>query len=263
MPSDPAASPPASAGSRTAEGGENLPRSAAADEERLFAILRSPLLRALSGSTQQALASQLRPTTLSSGELLFAENDFADALYLVESGRLRVFRTEDDGSETTVAEIGPGELVGEMGLLDGAPRSASVRALEPTRLWKLDRAGFFQLAQTDPGFLVALSELPARRRQRPAAPGQPQEDEAVTGDLLRTLRRLALLGPGPPPRQGPQRLRVTVQELAELLGWSEETARQAVRRLQSRGVIVRLGHTSVWVNRDRLLAAASQQALEP
>ena len=263
MPSDAAADPRTAAGSEPAAGGEEVSRPAAGDEECLFAILRSPLLRALSGSTQQALAGRLKPTMLRSGQLLFRENDFADALYLVDSGRLRVFRTGDDGSESTVAEIGPGELVGEMGLLDGAPRSASVQAVEPTRLWRLDRAGFFALAQSDPGFLLALSELPARRRLRPGASGELQGDEAVAAEMLRTLRRLAVVGAAPPPGQGPQRLRVTVQELAGLVGCSEETAWRVARELQSRGVIARLGHASVWVNRERLLTAVPEEALKP
>lgn len=263
MASHAAANPQLAAGSQTVSGGGEVPRPSAAEEERLFAILRSPLLRALSGSTQRALADQLKPTMLEGGQLLFREKDFSDALYLVESGRLRVFRVGDDGRETTVAEIGPGELVGEMGLLDGAPRSASVQALEPARLWRLDRSGFFALAQSDPGFLVALSELPARRRRGSGVSEQPQGYEAVAGELLRTLRRLAVIGTAPAAAQGSQRLRITLQELAGLVGCSDETIRRAVGALQSQGVIVRVGHASIWVDRERLLSVTSGEALNP
>jgi putative ABC transport system ATP-binding protein len=68
------------------------------------------------------------------GEVLFEQGDPSDRVYVVESGRVEVFRRRAEGGEDRLAELGPGRWFGELGPLVGLPRSASVRALDATRL---------------------------------------------------------------------------------------------------------------------------------
>ena len=73
------------------------------------------------------------------------QGDVGDRFYLVRSGRVRVRRSTDDGTEVLLGEIGTGEYFGEMALLSDAPRVATVEAIEATRVWSLDKGAFHDL----------------------------------------------------------------------------------------------------------------------
>ena len=113
----------------------------------LLALRRSNLFASLSAEAMAALEAQLTPVTLMSGEVLFKEGEPSDSLYIVISGRLRVVsRAPEDQSERLVADLGHGEIVGEMGLVCDEPRSATVVAIRDTNLAKLTEAGLNRLA---------------------------------------------------------------------------------------------------------------------
>ena len=76
--------------------------------------------------------------SLAAGDLLFCEGDVAGCAYLVDSGRLQVSVKREGGSQV-LAEIGPGSLIGEMALLDSGPRTATVTALEPSVVQRLEQ----------------------------------------------------------------------------------------------------------------------------
>jgi CRP-like cAMP-binding protein len=86
------------------------------------------------------LAPALAATELASGEQLWRQGEDGDALYVVESGTLEVAGRLPGRREVTLATLGPGEVLGELALLDGGVRTASVRALEPARVLGLRRA---------------------------------------------------------------------------------------------------------------------------
>src|SRR5579862_9479 len=106
-----------------------------------IALRVSKLFAPLPDDVFPELESELESVTLAGGEILFRQGDVGDALYLVVSGRLNV-AVERELGEFVVAELGPGETVGEMALLGGDARSGTVRAIRDTRLAKLSRSGF-------------------------------------------------------------------------------------------------------------------------
>ncbi len=105
-----------------------------------------------------AVAAALEPMRLPGGELLVAQGDAGDAAYLVLGGRLRVERPRG-GRVEVIREVGPGELVGELSLLTGAPRSASVRAIRDTEVGRLPRAAFDALLQAHPALAIRLTRM--------------------------------------------------------------------------------------------------------
>jgi predicted acylesterase/phospholipase RssA/CRP-like cAMP-binding protein len=118
-----------------------------------------------------ALQAQLTPVTLMSGEVLFKEGEPSDSLYIVISGRLRVVsRATDDQSERLVADLGHGEIVGEMGLVCDEPRSASVVAIRDTNLAKLSESGLNQLAANcaQPIYSAIIRQLASRLKNETA-----------------------------------------------------------------------------------------------
>ena len=137
----------------------------------LLALRRSDLFASLSADAMTALQAQLTPVTLMSGEVLFEEGEPSDSLYIVISGRLRVVsRATDDQSERLVADLGHGEIVGEMGLVCDEPRSATVVAIRDTNLAKLSESGLNQLAANcaQPIYSAIIRQLASRLKNETA-----------------------------------------------------------------------------------------------
>jgi predicted acylesterase/phospholipase RssA/CRP-like cAMP-binding protein len=137
----------------------------------LLALRRSDLFASLSAEAMTALQAQLTPVTLMSGEPLFQEGEPSDSLYIVISGRLRVVsRATDDQSERLVADLGHGEIVGEMGLVCDEPRSATVVAIRDTNLAKLSESGLNQLAANcaQPIYSAIIRQLASRLKNETA-----------------------------------------------------------------------------------------------
>jgi len=118
-----------------------------------------PLLRALDEPTLAALDAELKWVRVPGGQTLFRENDVADALYVVMSGCLGVSVSDGHGGDTLVSRIVAGETVGEMGILDGGFRSATVEALRDTELLRLDKSSCERLVEQYPRSMLSLMSL--------------------------------------------------------------------------------------------------------
>ncbi len=100
-----------------------------------------------------AVLQALHPVVLAGGEWLFRQGDDGDSLFLLARGRLQVWIEGDNGAAgkpVLVAEVGPGETVGEISLLTGGPRSASLRAVRDSLLLRMDAAAFDRLGRERP-----------------------------------------------------------------------------------------------------------------
>lgn len=128
-----------------------------------------PLLRGLGPATRHRLERCAAPVELEAGETLFRAGDPSDALYVVRTGRLQVMQ-----EDRVLTELGRGAVLGELGLLTGAPRSATVRAVRDSVLVRLTRAQFDAVADAEVlrdlacGLATRLQEItpPARPRAR-------------------------------------------------------------------------------------------------
>lgn len=141
-------------------------------QESHAALLRDVLNEELGGletGVWEKLLPAIRWKELAAGEILFREGDSADAMYVVVSGRLRATR-EDDGETRTVGDIGRGETVGEMALLTGDVRSATVHALRDCVLAGLDRPTFNELARSCPQTVIHVAKVQFDRIQRANRP---------------------------------------------------------------------------------------------
>src|SRR5512139_3905626 len=115
-----------------------------------------PLLTGADPATVEELGRLLRPVHVRAGDEVVRQGDAGDRLYLVRSGRLRVFVESDDGMRA-VRELGAGSTIGELALLTGAPRSATVQAVRDSELLELDSDVFHELLRRDPEFAVAVA----------------------------------------------------------------------------------------------------------
>jgi CRP-like cAMP-binding protein len=111
------------------------------------------------------LAEKLVPTRFSSGEVVTREGDTADWLYILTQGTAAARVSGTDGrGDGRVASLEPGQFFGEMALLTGAPRSATVVAETDLHCYKLDRESFLEIIQARPLMAEEISQLLAQRR---------------------------------------------------------------------------------------------------
>lgn len=103
------------------------------------------------------------------GDVICREGDRGDCMFIVESGDVGVFKAGEGGSRVEIARLRSGEVVGEMSLFDEAPRSATVQALGPARLWRLDAAEFSRVLNEHPRVAKELLASLSTRLRRETA----------------------------------------------------------------------------------------------
>jgi NTE family protein len=136
------------------------------------------LLGTLPPAVQEELVAAAFPVRLRAREWLFREGDEADRLYFVISGRLRV--VVERGGETRIARLlGPGAAIGELAVLTGAPRSASIQAVRDSELLELESERFVDLLSRDPTFGAELARSLARQLQESGGLDVPDSRPSV------------------------------------------------------------------------------------
>ena len=127
-----------------------------------------PLFAGLDADQLATVRRASRRRTLGAGETVFAEGADPDGLYVVVGGRVRIYRRDDEGVEIELTTRGPGDVFGELALLEGAPRSASVATIEPSEFLVIDQPTFLGLlaGPDSPAASVILSTLSRMIRER-------------------------------------------------------------------------------------------------
>jgi len=132
------------------------------NEMTLEALRSVPLFASLSDNAATELRNLLAIKDVSAGSELFHKGDTGDAMYLIETGRVRINIIDEDEKEITLAELAQGDFFGEMSIIDGRKRSADARVIDEARLAILSRPNFLSFVRSNPdvalGMLGALSD---------------------------------------------------------------------------------------------------------
>ena len=129
------------------------------DPERMR-LLDHPIFAGLPASRLEAAARQLVDVPMAPGDVIVRQGDRADRFYLVAEGSLRVTQAaEAGGEEAHLRDLHDGAVFGEIGLLRGSPRTATVTAIAPGRLLALDADAFHDLVGSGPGLSTRLLDL--------------------------------------------------------------------------------------------------------
>src|SRR5688500_8177143 len=136
-----------------------VPMPYTASQMTLEALLSVPLFASLDDDAAKELRSLLKEKNVPRNTSLFNQGDKGNAMYLIESGRVRISIRDEDEHELTLAELAQGDFFGEMSIIDGRQRSADARVLEDARLAVLPRDDFLRYARNNPD--VALEMLSA------------------------------------------------------------------------------------------------------
>jgi uncharacterized membrane protein len=132
----------------------------------LEAIRSVPLFASLDDESATDLRNLLSDKMVPQNTRLFRQGDKGDAMYLIESGRVRISIHDDDKQELTLAELAQGDFFGEMSIIDGRQRSADAHVIEDARLAVLSREAFLSFVRTNPDVaLEMLSALTDRLRR--------------------------------------------------------------------------------------------------
>ena len=125
-----------------------------------------PLFGSLDKAAITRLCETLSVSDYAGDTVVFRKGDPADAMYLIEQGKVRISITDADGHAATLAELGTGDFFGEMSMLDGRGRSADAIVVDHARLAKLTRDGFFSFVQNDPPAAIELLTAMSHRLRR-------------------------------------------------------------------------------------------------
>jgi CRP/FNR family cyclic AMP-dependent transcriptional regulator len=164
--------------------------------------------------------------------ILINEGEIGDSLYIVLSGRMKVYASNAAGREVVIAFHGPGEYVGEMSL-DGSPRSASVMTTEPTTCALVTRANFREFILAHPDFALHLIEKLIQRVRLTTENVKSLALSDVYGRLVKLLLTLAVdRGEG---LVVPEKL--TQQDIAERIGASRDMISRLLKDLVAGGYL--------------------------
>lgn len=192
------------------------------------------------------VADSSRERHLIRGDVLFNEGDPPDALYLVLGGRIAIAMSSPvDRRESVVALMEPGDLFGDLGMLDDGPRSALARALEPSSVLEVPYAPVRELFEQDPRLLWNVTRLLASRLR---VMDEVLADSVFLDVTGRTAKRLLELANGAEEFQLP----VTQEELAGMVGASRERVNKAIASFIRLGWLEQHERSYRIVQRDRL-----------
>ncbi|HEY8439240.1 MAG TPA: Crp/Fnr family transcriptional regulator [Candidatus Limnocylindrales bacterium] len=203
------------------------------------ALRRCGLFGAADDDAIETLVRVLRVRRFRRGETIFHQGDPGDALFVVDQGSVKVVLPSDEGAEPAiVAILGPGEFFGELAILDGAPHSATIVAVEPTETLVLHRDAFLSLIDSDAGLRRALLASLATEIRRLTGHVEDLHFLDLPGRLASRILRLAE-STSATTDGGSIRIAwpYTQSELAGMIGGSRQSVNRLLADLTDQGLV--------------------------
>jgi CRP/FNR family transcriptional regulator, cyclic AMP receptor protein len=221
--------------------------------ESVDLLSRVPLFSELSATELERISRVSVARSFPAGVRVFHEGDHSDACYLVRSGDLRVTREHPDGRAIALATLGPGDIFGELAMLDGEARSASVETLTDSELLALPAADVRRLLADHSEISVKLIEALTRRLRETNERVARQSFQTVPSRVAGVLTQLIAEESASVSSHGVT-IRMTQADLAQLAGTSRESVSRFLATLERAGV-VSVGRGRVTVVEPRRLRA--------
>lgn len=192
-----------------------------------------PLFAGLEPQEMAGIESCTRRLTLTNGETLFLEGDAADRLYLIRSGRLKVYKSSPLGREQILNVFGPGDSVGEVAVFSGESFPASAEAIEPSEVLGIPRKVLLGLVERKPEVAMRFIGSLARRLRYFTGLVESLSLREVTERLASYVLYLD----SRQAQNGEVELGLSRSQLASLFGTVPETLSRAFQRLIRSGAI--------------------------
>ncbi|MEZ6064575.1 MAG: Crp/Fnr family transcriptional regulator [Planctomycetaceae bacterium] len=204
-------------------------------DERLWYLKNSELFERLDEAVIARLEREARYRKIARGGVVYMPQEAADSVYLVLTGRVKLFHITPEGKQAVLALIDAGELFGELALLDGTPREEYAEAMESSSLLRLPREIVRDLMASQPDLALGVTRLVGLRRRR--------IERRLKSLLFRSNRdRLVGLLLELAEKYGKRRadgvelgVRLSHQDLASIIGSTRETVTVVLNELRNEG----------------------------
>jgi len=201
--------------------------------ERHDVLKGVPFFSELSEAALDQLLEHSRTLRLRRNTILMSEGETGESMYIVCSGSVKIFVSDQDGREIVLYIEGPGSHIGEISLLDDEPRTASAITLEATTVFAIPKAGFVSCLEQNPEVALSIIRSMTHRLRRATDAIRSLALDNVYQRLASKLRQLSIIEDGVHllPR------RFSNQELGEMIGASREMVGKIVNDLAKGGYI--------------------------
>jgi CRP/FNR family transcriptional regulator/CRP/FNR family cyclic AMP-dependent transcriptional regulator len=208
-------------------------------------LQRLPLFAGLSEESATLLEGAIQKRSFRRGEVIFHKGDPGASMYLIVEGQVKIVLPSDAGEEALLGVLDKGDFFGELSLIDGQPRSATIVASEPTDTIMLHRDDFLKVIQSSPTVAVDMLRVLARRLRETDEFVEDAIFLDVPGRLAKKLLELGETYGDARPDGTVIGLRLTQSELATMVGATRESVNKHLRSYRARGIID--------VNRQRIV----------
>ncbi|MBN9696570.1 MAG: Crp/Fnr family transcriptional regulator [Zoogloea sp.] len=194
---------------------------------------RVDLFEGLTDEHAELLMERSRVRTYAANTIVVSEGDEGNSLFVVQSGALKAFLTDNAGREVTLSLLDPGDYFGELALLDEAPRSASVAAVTKSEVLQIPRSAFLALIEVHPACMQMVVRNLVGRIRTLTESVRSLALVDVFGRISRVFNSLAV------EKDGVMQIdrRLTQQDLANMVGASREMVNRILRDLVSGGYV--------------------------
>jgi CRP/FNR family cyclic AMP-dependent transcriptional regulator len=229
----------------------------AQDEKRaLWYIKKIPLFQDVSHDTIHKLVQCIELKEVRRRQVIYLPGDPGQAVFFVNGGRVKISKVTRDGKELTLAYRGPGEIFGELVMIDGGPREEMAEAMENALVTEIDRAEFEKIVQKEGVIGFRLTKIVAQRRRDVENKIEQLIFKDVNAKLAELLLRLAAEYGIDDSRGTLVALKITHQEMANLIGSTRETVSLTLSQFKRKGLIQTEGRKVILADREGLRALA-------
>lgn len=200
--------------------------------EAVDSLRAIPLFSRVAEADLEQIASHLISRRYPRNTTIVEEGLPGDFMYIIREGRVKVTKLSEDGREKILELLDAGSFVGEMALLERAPRSASVKTLSAARVLALSRADFLGLLRKSPDLAMAVVQELSRRLRLVNEQASSLSFQRVEDRTKGLLERLA---EAPHPEGGRVTPPLTHQQMADMIGTSRETVTRVLKELKQSG----------------------------
>ena len=135
-------------------------------ENKLSVLKNIPIFNELNEQALQQILAKARSLSLRKNALVMNEGETGEALYIIRSGRVKIFVSDENGNELTLFIEGPGSYIGEISQLDGSPRTASAVTLEKTEVISISKKDFYDVITENPGIAFNIINALTQKLRR-------------------------------------------------------------------------------------------------
>ncbi len=221
-------------------------------ENRAKLLDKCPVLAPLSTEDRNALARVMMLQEYEPGEKLFTQDTPAEAFYVITSGKIKIYRTGQDGKLQILHILSPGELVGEVPVFEGANYPATASALNKTSALYIPGSKFLDLAENNPHIMLEMLAILSKRLRRFVEMVDDLSLKEVSARLAKYLLDASVKA-----KNDVISLEMSKSAIASRLGTIPETLSRTLKKLEKHDIIAVKSQKITILDKQKLIEASA------